>query len=93
MKEETRPYGQILIDELKEKGHFMILTTRMNYSDIQELKSSDREGTLKAFKGSDYAFIQRIKNDSPSEVADFLIERTLAASNGALFTLMIMGGF
>ncbi|MHC4875329.1 MAG: hypothetical protein ACYTGL_02450 [Planctomycetota bacterium] len=91
---DERPFGLQLYDGLRESGHLEVLTAQLNYADIQRLKKADREDVIKLFRGYPYAFLQRLKNDSPEELAKLITleaEAAAAAHNDIdLFPLFIL---
>ena len=78
------PFGARVYEELRRRG--MGPTGHLDYSEVQELKAADREGTLRLLRTSlDYTAIQRLKHAEPAAFADFLHVRHMqmaAANNG-----------
>ena len=89
MSDETEPFGSQLCHELKRLSRFDMITNRLNYDAIQQLKQSDRQQTLKLFQGSPYEFLQLIKTRSPAEIADYLVEQQKQASAAVAAIMMI----
>ena len=85
-----KPFGERLYDVMRERGLHVILTNRMNYEQIQELKLADREACAKLFRGSSYVMVQRIKNDEPEKIAEFLAFEQLRAQ-AATTAVVFMG--
>ncbi len=67
------PFGAQLYEALKQRGQGAVITGRMNYADVQELKAADREQTAQMFRGSSYEIVQHIRNDSPDELAELFV--------------------
>jgi hypothetical protein len=89
MSDETETFGSQLCNELKRLNRFDMITNRLHYDAIQQLKQSDRQQTLKLFQGSHYEFLQLIKTRSPAEIADYLVEQQKQAS-AAVAAIMMM---
>jgi hypothetical protein len=70
---DEKPFGLQLYEEFERRYRKDVLTGLFNYAGIQQLKAADRDAVLKLFKGSEYAFLQRLKRDSAEEIADLLI--------------------
>ena len=83
MPEEARPFGLLLYEELKRLGRGALVTGSMKYDGIQRLKGADRAETLQLFHGSNYAATQRIKNDSPEDLAAYMNEQAEEAERQA----------
>lgn len=75
MTVEHVPFGRALFESLGRLHGGEILTRRMKYGDIQELKNAKREQTLGLFAGSSFEVLQRIKKDSPEELAEFRVNQ------------------
>ena len=87
--EVEKPFGHRLYDELREQGLHAFLTSRLNYADIQRLKAADRTEVVKMFRGSSYAWIQRLKEDEPGELARFLsVEHARAQAAAAAIVIL-----
>ena len=91
MADEETTFGQALYDELKRLGGGV--TSNLKYADIQRLKAADREAVVDLFRGSGYAVIQRIKEDTPEQVADYLTRQALQAQQTALIFAGMIWGF
>jgi hypothetical protein len=88
-------YGSRLYAELKRQGGVATVTALLNYAQIQELKAADREDIVRIFGGSSYDFIQRVKRDSPEELAQFMARMLEARQRQAalmMFGLALMAG-
>ena len=77
------PFGQALRDELRAPGRGDVITGKLSYAGVQELKAADREKTPRMFRGSGYEVVQRIERDSPAELARFLIAAAQQTSRDA----------
>ncbi|KAA5538512.1 hypothetical protein FYK55_27620 [Roseiconus nitratireducens] len=75
MSDSRQRFGERLYSELRQLSGYDLITGIMNYNTIQQLKMSDREGTLKLFRGSSYEVIQLLKTGEPEEVARYLVTK------------------
>jgi hypothetical protein len=75
MTDEQQPYGGQLCEKLKELKRLDLITRKLSYDAIQQLKAADRAETLKLFRGSHYDFLQLIKTREPAEVAAHLLQK------------------
>lgn len=91
MAQENRTFGQSLLDELKSRGGLSIITSRMDFAQIQDFKKMNREEAIKIFEGSDYATLQILKTESPAEISTCLIQNAEKAVNGFTTSLFILG--
>jgi len=79
MDEKTKSdndFGLRLYEEIKRQGGTSALTTFLNYKQIQRMKAGSREDLLVLFKGSEYLVRQRIRTDTPAELAAFFVMRS-----------------
>ena len=53
------------------------------YKTIQQLKKSDRESTLKLFRGNSYELVQLLKTAEPEEVGNYLVKKWEEANQAA----------
>ncbi len=90
---DEQPFGLQLYNGLRESGHLEVLTARLNYAGIQELKKGDREAVIKLFRGHPYSFQQRLKNDSPEDLVKLIVLRAEVASAAGqqIVPLLILG--
>ncbi len=88
---EGATYGQRFVDELKRLGMGSVLTGRLSYKQIQELKRADREGVVTALRGSDYAVLQLVRDNGPEDAAKELALRVTAASRDTALAIAVFG--
>jgi hypothetical protein len=88
MASESEPYGAQLLTEIRKLKRLDLITNKLDYQGIQQLKQADRETTLKMFYGSSYALLQLIKSKEPAEVAQALVQAQQDDS-GAAAAIMI----
>lgn len=91
---EEKPFGLQLYEGLKEHGRLELLTALLNYAGIQQLKQADRDEVLKMFHGHPYAFLQRLKKDTPAEIVDQIVRRAemAAAAGQQVVPFLILAG-
>ena len=75
MSLENPTYGGRLYAELRRLSGYDLVTSIMDYKAIQQLKNSDRESTLKLFRGNSYELVQLLKTAEPEEVGNYLVEK------------------
>ena len=68
-----KPFGHRLVEALQKHGRRDVVTGRLNYAAIQELKSASRAQTVELFRGSSASIRQCIESNSPDEVAAYLV--------------------
>ncbi len=68
-----KAFGSQFFDALKSAGRGSLVTERMKYDQVQKLKRSNRQEAIKFFFGASYETIQHFKNDSPQELAEYMI--------------------
>jgi hypothetical protein len=90
MANEQQPYGAQLCEKLKELKRLDLITRKLSYDAIQQLKAADRTETLKLFRGSHYDFLQLIKTSEPAEVAEQLLQKEKENSDAAIMIAMMM---
>ena len=93
MSNDVDRYGERLYEELRRLSGYDLIVNIMDYKAIQQLKASDRQGTLKLFRGSNYEVIQLLKNDEPEVVAQNLVamaEEAKKASEDTAVALQLM---
>ena len=83
MSLENPTYGGRLYTELRRLSGYDLVTSIMDYKTIQQLKKSDRESTLKLFRGNNYELIQLLKTAEPEEVGNYLVEKWEEANQAA----------
>ena len=83
MTDETEAFGLAFYEALKRHGRGSLITSKLDYAGVQKLKQADRAGTVEAFRGSGYELIQRIKSDTPEELAAYAVEQAQAAEQQA----------
>ena len=94
MNASDAPFGHQLFEALKRAGLAAIVTSRLDYAGVQRLKQADRAKTVKLFWGSDYALIQRLKTETPEELAVYLkkvSEEAAQAASAAALMLIVIG--
>lgn len=91
MTAPTDPFGLRLYEAFKSTGLLVLLTRRMNYADIQRLKQADRAEAVRLFRGSEYDLLQRLKEDSPEQVAHHLGELTRRQGEAAAAAVVFAG--
>ena len=83
MSLENPTYGGRLYAELRRLSGYDLVTSIMDYKTIQQLKKSDRESTLKLFRGNSYELVQLLKTAEPEEVGNYLVEKWEEANQAA----------
>ncbi len=79
------PFGAAVLQAIREAG---LGNIRLDYATIQKLKVADRAETIRILRSASanmpYATIQRLKKDSPEQIAQhFFIQYQLAAQAAA----------
>lgn len=82
MSDEGQTFGGRLYSELRQLSGFNLITGIMDYKAIQQLKVSDRDDTLKLFRGSGYELIQLLKTGEPEDVARYLVAKAEEVKKG-----------
>ena len=75
MSDDGQTFGGRLYSELRQLSGYDLITGIMDYKAIQQLKVSDRDDTLKLFRGSSYEVIQMLKTGEPEDVARHLVAK------------------
>lgn len=79
--ETATPFGAQLLDAVKRQG---LPLGGFEYSDLQELKRADREQAVRILRreipGLSYVAVQRLKSDSPKQIARDLAQQAQIAS-------------
>ena len=88
MEYESGPFGAELLAELRRHRRLDLLTRKFSYNAIQALKQADRAETLRLFQGSSYALIQLIKTETPTKVAQAMVQSQ--KDDGAAAAMIIM---
>ena len=81
MSDEGQTFGGRLYSELRQLSGYDLITGIMDYRAIQQLKASDRDDTLKLFRGSSYELIQLLKTAEPEDAARYLVAKAKEAKN------------
>lgn len=81
MSDEGQTFGGRLYSELRQLSGYDLITGIMDYKAIQQLKASDRNDTLKLFRGSSYEVIQLLKTAEPEDAARDLVAKAKEARN------------
>ena len=81
MSDDDQTYGGRLYGELRRLSGYDFITSIMDYKTIQQLKVSDRDDTLKLFRGSSYEVIQLPKAGEPEDAARYLVAQAEKAKN------------
>ncbi|MEZ6038239.1 MAG: DinB family protein [Planctomycetota bacterium] len=84
------PFGRQLYDELRSAGLLSLLTHKLDYAAIQKLKVADRDGVLALFPKAEFAFRQRLRNESARQVAAAMVEARRMDERHMLFMLFAM---
>ena len=79
MSDDGKTFGGRLYSELRQLSGYDLITAIMDYKAIQQLKVSDRDDTLKLFRGSGYEVIQLLKTGEPEDVARYLVAKAAEA--------------
>ncbi len=88
----SETFGAALLRCFAEEG--LPLST-MSYATIQELKAADRAAAIRILRSStagglSYAFIQRLKEDSPERIAERLVMEYRLASQQMTMMMLFM---
>ena len=84
MTMDSRPFGFELYEELSSRGLSASVNGGMTYAQIQKFKMAERKEIVKLFSGrSSYATVQHVKEDTPSQLAEYLGEQGKQAGEGA----------
>ena len=75
MSDDGQTFGGRLYSELRQLSGYDLITGIMDYKTIQQLKVSDRDDTLKMFRGSSYEVIQLLKTGEPEDAARYLVAK------------------
>ena len=75
MSDEGQTFGGRLYSELRQLSGYDLITGIMDYKAIQQLKASDRDDTVKLFRGSSYEVIQLLKTGEPEDAAGYLVAK------------------
>jgi len=70
--DSDRSYGARLYDALCAQGGRSVVTSRLGYAQIQELKSADRSGVAALLSGSSSAFLKRVASHPPEVLAAYM---------------------
>jgi len=89
--ETDATFGLELYEELRRQGGYSLVTALLNYSGIQRLKAASREEVVELFRGSDYLVLQRIRTDTPRELAAFLQQQWMMIRTAGAMSFMFMG--
>jgi len=75
MSDDRQTFGGRFYSELRQLSGYDLITGIMDYKAIQQLKVSDRDDTLKLFRGSSYEVIQLLKTNEPEDAARYLVAK------------------
>jgi hypothetical protein len=75
MSGDGQTFGGRLYSELRQLSGYDLITGIMDYKAIQQLKVSDRDDTLKLFRGSSYEVIQLLKTGEPEDAARYIVAK------------------
>ena len=75
MSGEGQTFGGRLYSELRQLSGYDLITGIMDYKAIQQLKASDRDDTVKLFRGSSYEMIHLLKTGEPEDAARYLVAK------------------
>ena len=75
MSDDVQTYGGCLYAELRKLSGYNVITGIMDYNAIQQLKVSDRDDTVKLFRGSSDEVIHVLKTDEPEDAARYLVAK------------------
>ena len=67
-----RAFGALLYEALCDQGGRTVLTSRLGYAQIQQLKSADRSIVATLLGGSSPAILRRVESDSPQVLAAYM---------------------
>ena len=81
MSGDGQTFGGRLYSELRQLSGYDLITGIMDYKAIQQLKASDRNDTLKLFRGGSYKLIQLLKTAEPEDVARYLVAKAKEVTN------------
>ncbi len=87
--DNDQPFGKQLYEETRRHGLMSLFTSRLSYTEIQNLKQADREGVVKVFSSASYALKQILRTDSPKEVVQVLV-REREKSEMAMLMMLFM---
>ena len=91
MSDHGQAYGGRLYSELRKLSGYDLITGIMDYNAIQQLKVSDRDDTVKLFRGSSDEVIQVLKASEPDVAARYLVTKANEAkSDDSLLLASIM---
>lgn len=87
--ELTEPYGAALLNAVRELG---LCNIGLDYETIQELKVADRAETIRILRsasaGLPYLVIQKLKKDTPEQVAEYFLAQYQIAVHSVPIWLM-----
>ena len=86
------PFGAAVLQALREVG---LGNIRLDYATIQTLKVADRAETIRILRNAStnipYATIQKLKKDSPEQIAQhFFMQYQMAAQSVAMYPAWMM---
>ena len=81
MSDEGKTFGGRFYSELRLLSGYDLITGIMDYKAIQQLKASDRDDTLKLFRGGSYELIQLLKTAEPEDAARYLVAKAKEVMN------------
>ena len=88
---DAAPFGLQLYEALRQAGLMSLVTSRLSYAQIQELKQADREALGAVFPGASYAMRQRFKTQSVEQILVLLLAERQRSEMALMTVLFAMG--
>ncbi|MEL6106725.1 MAG: hypothetical protein AAFU85_11830 [Planctomycetota bacterium] len=81
MSDIGQTFGGRFYSELRQLSGYDVITRILDYKAIQQLKVSDRDDTLKLFRGGSQKLIQLLEAGEPEDAARCLVTTAKEAIN------------
>ncbi|MEM7516385.1 MAG: hypothetical protein AAF368_05635 [Planctomycetota bacterium] len=86
------PFGGRLLEALNTHGQDAY-SSHLSTPDEQRLRNADRDAALELFRGSEFAVMRRLKEESPEDIAAYLSRHSeqVAAGVAQLASVWVCG--